>query len=124
MSFRKMQWGHWCRAAERNGSSHPIVDVFLSPFSHVKPSRHVAHNPSKWLLKISGLTKEELYTLPQDRKAYRLLCEARTKGMARDFCNGPVTHRRLEDGCSLPDWSALIEHWFDESRSRRKKEFF
>ena len=119
-----VQWGHWCRAAERNGSSHPIVDVFLSPFSHVKPSRHVAHNPSKWLLKISGLTKEELYTLPQDRKAYRLLCEARTKGMARDFCNGPVTHRRLEDGCSLPDWSALIEHWFDESRSRRKKEFF
>jgi hypothetical protein len=118
------QWGHWRRAAQYQCAPHPVVKAILSPFSHQKKKQGRAHPPSNWLMAASGCDREELGTAPLDKLAWRELNERRTKAMALDFCEGPVTARRLDDGCSLPDWWALITKWFDASRLQRPKEFF
>lgn len=121
-----VQWGHWVRAANLTGSVHPVIHTMTSTFPHHKAKRgvHGAHPPSKWLTAAAGVDREALLTEPLMRVQWKSLSEKRTKQFAKDLCVGPVTSRRLEDGCSLPDWDVLIEKWFDTTRQRRKKEFF
>jgi hypothetical protein len=119
-----VQWGHWCRAAHRSTFHHPIIDAFLGDFNHVRHTRGTRHPPSKWLLAATGCTVDELWTLPPDRAAWSRLCSQRTYAMAQDFCDTVVTSRRLDDDRPPPHWKSLIDHWFDESRSTRRKGFF
>jgi endonuclease/exonuclease/phosphatase family metal-dependent hydrolase len=118
------QWGHWRRQAELQELPHPVVVAVLSDWKHQKKRPGRMHTPSSWLEKAAGLDKQTLFELPLDRDRWRAHCWDRLKLMALDFCEGPVMSRRLDDGCAEPDWTELIEHWYDPARSRRQKALF
>jgi hypothetical protein len=118
------QWGHWRRLVECQDLPHPVVLTVLGNYKHQKRLRGLAHTPSHWLQQAAGLDLNELASLPLERESWKNWCMRRLKLMATDFCRGPVTSRRLDDGCALPDWASLFDHWYDTTRSRRPKTLF